>query len=101
MGVLLGSAVVPIALSITWTKASRAGCVGGAVAGLFAGIIAWMVTTAKLNDGEINVVTSGGDYEMLAGNLAAIGVGGIVAVVYSLIVSYLTSWLHDGINKLI
>ncbi|KAG8830533.1 hypothetical protein FRC17_004740 [Serendipita sp. 399] len=84
MGVLLGSAVVPIALCITWSKASKMGCIVGAVAGLIAGIIAWMVTTSQLND-KINVVTSGGDYEMLAGNLAAIGVGGLIAVVWSYI----------------
>ncbi|KIM24913.1 hypothetical protein M408DRAFT_228455 [Serendipita vermifera MAFF 305830] len=84
MGVLLGSAVVPIALCVTWSKASKVGCIVGAVSGLVAGIIAWLVTTAKLNP-TIDVVTSGGDYEMLAGNLAAIGVGGIVATVWSFI----------------
>jgi len=44
-----------------------------------------LVTTSKLNGGVINVVTSGGDFEMLAGNLASIGVGGIVATMSSLI----------------
>lgn len=84
MGVLLGSAVVPIALCITWKKASKVGCMVGAVSGLFCGIIAWLVTTSKRNP-TIDVNTSGGDYEMLAGNLAAIGVGGIVSVVWSYI----------------
>jgi len=83
MGVILGSAVVPIALAITWKKANKWGCIGGAIAGFAAGIIAWLVTTATLNDNIINVTTSGGDYEMLAGNLAAIGVGGIIASVSS------------------
>lgn len=83
MGTLLGSAVVPIALCITWQKASKVGCMVGAISGLIAGIIAWLVTTSTLNDKVINVVTSGGDYEMLAGNLAAIGVGGIVSTVWS------------------
>jgi len=83
MGVLLGSAVVPIALAITWKKANKWGCIGGALAGLAAGIIAWLVTTATLNDNVISVVTSGGDYEMLAGNLASICIGGIVASVSS------------------
>jgi len=83
MGVFLGSAVVPIALAITWKKANKWGCIGGAIAGFVVGIIAWLVTTATLNDNVINVVTSGGDYEMLAGNLASIGVGGIVASVSS------------------
>jgi len=83
MGVILGSAVVPIALAITWKKANKWGCIGGALVGLAVGMIAWLVTTATLNDGVISVTTSGGDYEMLAGNLASIGVGGIIATVSS------------------
>jgi len=85
MGVILGSAVVPIALCITWSRANKWGCLGGSIAGFFAGIIAWLVTTSALNGGVINVTTSGGDYEMLAGNLASIGVGGIIAVFASLL----------------
>ncbi|KAF9559110.1 urea transporter [Agrocybe pediades] len=85
MGVILGSAVCPIALCITWSKANKWGCIGGSVAGFAAGVIAWLVTTSTLNDGVINVVTSGGDFEMLAGNLASIGVGAIVSTVASLI----------------
>ncbi|KAL5532400.1 hypothetical protein ACEPAF_5970 [Sanghuangporus sanghuang] len=85
MGVILGSAVFPGALCVTWSKANKIGCTVGAVAGFCAGIIAWLVTTATLNDGVITVATSGGDYEMLAGNLASIGVGGILAVISSLL----------------
>ncbi|KAK0235403.1 urea transporter [Armillaria nabsnona] len=85
MGVILGSGVVPIALCITWNKANKWGCIAGSIAGFAAGIIAWLVTTTCLNGGIINVTTSGGDYEMLAGNLASIGVGGIIATVSSLI----------------
>jgi len=85
MGVILGSAVVPIALGVTWSKANKWGCVWGSITGFFAGIIAWLVTTSTLNGGVINVVTSGGDFEMLAGNLASIGVGAIVATMSSLI----------------
>ena len=86
MGVLLGSAVVPIALAITWRKANKWGCIGGAIAGLLLGIVAWLVTAATRHDGVLTVETTGGDYEMLAGNLAAIGVGGIVATAVSYIV---------------
>jgi len=85
MGVILGSGVAPIALCVTWSKANKWGCIGGAIAGFFAGIIAWLVTTSTLNNGVINVTTSGGDYEMLAGNLASIGVGAIIATVTSYI----------------
>ena len=91
MGVILGSAVVPIALCVTWSRANKWGCIGGSVVGFFAGLIAWLVTTSSLNGGVINVKTSGGDYEMLAGNLASICIGGIIAVAASLMVSHLSS----------
>ena len=55
MGVILGSAVVPIALAITWSKANRNGCILGSILGFFAGITAWLVTTSALNDGVITV----------------------------------------------
>ncbi|KAF8237060.1 urea transporter [Tricholoma matsutake] len=83
MGVILGSGVVPIALCITWSKANKWGCIIGSLAGFAAGIIAWLVTTSTLNNGVVSVLTSGGDYEMLAGNLASIGVGGIIATASS------------------
>ncbi|KAK7457086.1 hypothetical protein VKT23_010387 [Stygiomarasmius scandens] len=85
MGVILGSGVVPIALCITWSKANKWGCIAGSVIGFGCGLIAWLVTTSALNGSVINVTTSGGDLEMLAGNLASIGVGGIVSVVTSYI----------------
>lgn len=86
MGVILGSAVVPIALAVTWKKANKWGCIAGAVGGFATGIVAWLVTTSALNGGVINVTTSGGDLEMLAGNLASIGVGGLVSYFWSLLV---------------
>jgi hypothetical protein len=80
MGVILGSAVIPIALAVTWSRANRLGCIAGSLIGLAAGLAAWLGTTSGLNDGNITVTTSGGDYEMLAGNLASILVGGAVAI---------------------
>ncbi|CDO75287.1 hypothetical protein BN946_scf184334.g5 [Trametes cinnabarina] len=96
MGVVLGSAVVPIAMCITWKKANKWGSIAGAILGFCAGIIAWLVTTSSLNGGELTVTTTGGDLEMLAGNLASIGVGGIVTVITSLIVRDLTPALCPG-----
>ena len=55
MGVVLGSAVVPIAMCVTWSKANKWGCIGGAVAGFCTGVIAWLVTTSALNGGELTV----------------------------------------------
>ncbi|KAH0826323.1 urea transporter [Lanmaoa asiatica] len=85
MGVILGSGVVPIALCITWSKANRLGCIAGSLIGFIAGVAVWLGVTSGLNEGVINVTTSGGNYEMLGGNLASIAVGGIVAVIASLI----------------
>ncbi|KAG1842873.1 urea transporter [Suillus subalutaceus] len=83
MGVILGSAVCPIALCITWKKASKVGCISGSLIGFSAGIIAWLVTTSTLNQKVINVTVC--NYEMLAGNLASIGVGAIISTAASLI----------------
>ncbi|KAH9911332.1 urea transporter [Epithele typhae] len=85
MGVALGSAVVPIAMCVTWSKANKWGSIAGAVLGFCAGVVAWLVTTSGLNGGVLTVDTTGGDLEMLAGNLVSIGIGGIVTVTTSLI----------------
>ncbi|KAL7422163.1 hypothetical protein Q5752_002808 [Cryptotrichosporon argae] len=84
MGTLLGSAVVPIAVCITWRRANGTGAVVGAVCGFVAGVAGWLGITSALNDGVISIDTTFGDYEMLTGNLLAIGVGGIVTVAWSL-----------------
>jgi len=93
MGVILGSGVVPIALCITWSKANKWGCIAGAVLGFVAGIIAWLVTTAKLNNSVINVVTTGGDFEMLAGNVASIVIGGLIATISSFMFPESFDWV--------
>ncbi|KAG6867648.1 hypothetical protein C0993_012758 [Termitomyces sp. T159_Od127] len=85
MGVVLGSAVIPTALCVSWSKANKWGCIVGAIGGFFAGIISWLVATVCLNEGIVNVETTGGDLEMLAGNLASISVGGMISVIWSMV----------------
>jgi urea-proton symporter len=58
MGVILGAAVVPIALCVTWKKANKWGCIAGAVSGFFCGLVAWLVTTSALNGGVLSVAVS-------------------------------------------
>jgi Na+(H+)/acetate symporter ActP len=48
MGVMVGSAVPPIAFCITWNKISAAGAVSGALTGLVGAIITW-ICTAKVS----------------------------------------------------
>jgi nitrate reductase gamma subunit len=85
MGTMIGSAVVPIALCITWNKCNGTGAVVGAIVGFCAAIAGWIGLTARLNGGVVNVDTTFGDYEMLTGNLLAIGIGGIITVGWSLV----------------
>ena len=84
MGVIIGSAVLPIAFSITWRRCSAAGAILGSAGGLVCAIIAWVLVATGLT-GKVTIDTLGGDYPMLAGNLVAIFMGGIICVIVSLI----------------
>lgn len=83
MGLLIGGAVFPAAFAITWKGQTRAGAFSGAVTGLCAGLIAWLVTAHQYY-GSLSVSTTGMEYPTLAGNLAAIMIGLIVTVAVSL-----------------
>lgn len=91
MGVLIGSAVIPIAFALTWSKCSRYGAIAGALIGQIAGIIVWLVW-AKVGYEEVTVDTTGKDFPMLAGNLTSILSSGIICVVISLIYPEETNW---------
>lgn len=68
--------------------------------GFCSAITGWLVCTAKLNDGVINVETTAQDYCMLTGNLLSIGVGGIITVVWSLVRPANFDWeLTRAINQ--
>ncbi|CAB9518244.1 Urea-proton symporter DUR3 [Seminavis robusta] len=82
MGVLIGSAVVPLWNLMTWKDASGTGAVIAAWAGLFLAIISWLAA-AKIQSGDITVETLGTNEVMLSGNLVAIGSSGFIHYVYS------------------
>jgi hypothetical protein len=84
MGLLIGGAVFPAAFAVTWRKQSKAGAISGALGGLAAGVIAWLVE-AKVLYGELTVASTGMNYPTLAGNLAAVMTGLIITVCVSLI----------------
>lgn len=83
MGLLIGGAVFPAAFAITWRRQTKAGALSGAIMGLCAGLLAWLVTAHQCY-GSISVSTTGMEYPTLAGNLAAIMTGLIVSVCVSL-----------------
>ncbi|EFH41508.1 sodium:solute symporter family protein [Arabidopsis lyrata subsp. lyrata] len=71
MGVLIGSAVIPIAFMLLWSKANAFGAILGSTSGCVLGIITWL-STAKIQYGRVDLDSTGKNGPMLAGNLVAI-----------------------------
>ncbi|XP_059663113.1 urea-proton symporter DUR3 isoform X2 [Cornus florida] len=84
MGVLIGSAVLPIAFMLLWRKANAIGAILGTIGGCVLGIITWL-SVASVEYGRVNLDTTGRNAPMLAGNLVSILTGGAVHAVCSLI----------------
>jgi Na+/proline symporter len=84
MGVLIGSAVVPVAYCLCWKKCSARAAIIGAFSGQWAAIICWLSYT-KAVEGSISVDTTGKDIPMLIGNLVAILFSALVTTTISLI----------------
>lgn len=82
MGILIGSAVLPIAFMLLWRKANAIGAILGAIIGCVLGVITWLVVT-KVEYGRINLDTTGRNAPMLAGNLVSILTGGAIHAVCS------------------
>ncbi|KAK7407040.1 hypothetical protein VNO78_08680 [Psophocarpus tetragonolobus] len=82
MGVLIGSAVLPIAFMLLWRKANAIGAIAGTVIGCVLGIITWLSVT-KIQYGRVNLDTTGRNAPMLAGNLVSILTGGLVHAICS------------------
>ncbi len=82
---MIGSAVFPIAASLTWAKCSaKAACISAVVTTPLA-IMTWLITAARLNGGVLNLDTTGQDYPMLAGNLVALFFSMILCIILSYI----------------
>ncbi|AIF84933.1 SSS sodium solute transporter [Candidatus Nitrososphaera evergladensis SR1] len=81
MGVLIGSAVIPVTL-VLWKKTNRVAATAGALAGLVCGVSVW-IGTAYVLYGEISVQSTGHNIPLLAGNLSSISIGAAVALIGS------------------
>jgi len=84
MGILIGSAVIPIALTITWSKTTRSGAVAGALIGVMLALLTWTSVAASEADGVVDIASLGGAFPMLYGNVVAILSSGLICVVISL-----------------
>lgn len=84
MGVIIGSAVAPIALAVIWKKTSRIAATSAAIAGLTLGVTSWLLS-ANLLFGEISLRSTGQNIPLLIGNIVAITVGALVSLIGSLV----------------
>ncbi|KAL1938110.1 hypothetical protein VTO73DRAFT_11939 [Trametes versicolor] len=76
-GVVLSPAVIPIALTVTWSGLTRAGVFTGCISGAVLGMLAWMI-------GEINVPNLAEPYSAVCSGLTGLLFSGVLTVVVSL-----------------
>ncbi|KAG0570237.1 hypothetical protein M758_6G141600 [Ceratodon purpureus] len=84
MGVFIGSAVMPVAFLLLWSKANAKGAIAGSLIGMIAGVITWLSVTS-VQYKRVNLDTTGRNAPMLAGNLVSILTGGAVHAILSFI----------------
>ncbi|KAJ5719118.1 hypothetical protein N7493_007573 [Penicillium malachiteum] len=71
MGVIISSAVFPGAMTLLWKGQNKIAAAVSPPLGLAISLSAWLATT-KTQYGVFNVTTTGDNYPMLAGNVAAL-----------------------------
>ena len=97
MGILIGSAVIPIALTILWSKTNKVAATAGAVIGLLCSTAVWVMTASGAggfveSGGVIDLASLGNNYAMLFANITAILSGGFIAIVGSLAAGKTFDW---------
>ena len=84
MGILIGSAVIPISLSVVWNKTNKVAAVSAALIGLASGLMAWIIT-ADIMYGEVSISSTGKNIPLLVGNVVSISTGGAITIAGSLL----------------
>ncbi|KAJ6005332.1 hypothetical protein N7451_003276 [Penicillium sp. IBT 35674x] len=84
MGVIISSAVFPGAMTLLWKGQNWIAAAVSPPLGLAISLIAWLVTASK-QYGVLTVTTTGDNYPMLAGNVAALLSPVIISPVLTLI----------------
>ncbi|BFZ23564.1 hypothetical protein BsWGS_26603 [Bradybaena similaris] len=86
MGILIGSAVIPITLTMFWERLTCEGMISGTIGGTVIAVCVWLGVASTYDGGLAEWwKNTGREVSMLAGNLAAILVGGVITVVVSLV----------------
>ena len=100
---MLSPAVIPIALTVTWSKLTRAGVFCGCIVGAVLGMLAWMIGCWKIYgtssfqgrprvssdfeldfQGEINVPNLAQPYSAVCSGLTGLLFSGLITVLVSL-----------------
>ncbi|KAJ6008217.1 hypothetical protein N7540_012193 [Penicillium herquei] len=70
-GILVDSAIVPMACTIMWSKQSRIAVIASPLISSVAGIMAWLLT-AQSNEGGITITTLSANLPLVAGNVCSL-----------------------------
>ncbi len=94
MGIIIGSAVIPIALTILWKRTNRVAATSGAIIGFAVALTTWVSVATSLPefDGVISLASLGHNYSMLFANVAGILTGGVITLVGSLATKSTFEW---------
>ncbi|KAG1469306.1 hypothetical protein G6F56_003326 [Rhizopus delemar] len=84
MGVLICSAVVPLALTLLWSKQNKTSAIISPIFGLCVSISTWLAVTYTMY-GTITVNSTSQNYPMMAGNVAALVSPLVIIIPMSLI----------------
>jgi Na+/proline symporter len=91
MGNMIGSAVIPVAMAITWKDCNAIGAIVGAWGGLIASLISWMAVASGMFC-AVNYWSLFQDVPLLVGNLMAILFSGFIALVFGIIAPQNYDW---------
>jgi SSS family transporter len=95
MGIVIGSAVVPLWYCLTWDKASGPGAVIAAWTGQILAVILWIVV-ASADQGEVSIATLGTLNCQLAGCITSIVSSGLIHTIISFIAPQNYDWKSMG-----
>lgn len=84
MGVLISSAVVPLTLTLLWSKQSKLAAIVSPIFGFCAAISTWLAVTKSMY-GVITIESTSQNMPMMSGNLVALFSPALATVVISLI----------------
>jgi SSS family transporter len=84
MGILIGSAVVPISLAVVWKKTNRGAAISAAIVGLVCGVLTW-ISSANILYGQVSIFSTGQSVPLLVGNIVSISTGAAITLIGSIV----------------